>query len=137
MPSTVSIPMITVAGGIIQKDDKILIAQRHRDDTHGLKWEFPGGTLKPDECSEDGVVREIMEELGIVVDVVCYYGSYTEPPLRILYYLLRYVSGEIRLTEHEQANWITKDELLNYDLLSGDLIIAQNLLSHPKNPLSR
>ncbi|MBE0633720.1 8-oxo-dGTP diphosphatase MutT, partial [Candidatus Bathyarchaeota archaeon] len=37
--------MITVAGGIIQKDDKILIAQRHRDDTHGLKWEFPGGTL--------------------------------------------------------------------------------------------
>ena len=119
--------MITVAGGIIQKDDKLLIAQRHRKDSHGLKWEFPGGTLKPDECGEDGVVRELMEELSIEVEVERYFGYYTEPPLRILYYLVRYVSGEIKLVEHEQVKWVTKAELLDYDLLTGDRIIAQKL----------
>ena len=120
--------MINVAGGIIEKDDKVLIAQRHRDDSHGLKWEFPGGTLKQDECGEDGVIREIMEELSLKVEVVRYFGSYTEPPFRVLYYLLRYVSGEISLVEHEQAVWVTKDQLLDYDLLPGDIVIAQKLI---------
>ena len=120
--------MITVAGGIIEKDDKVLIAQRHRNDTHGLKWEFPGGTLKPGESGEDGVIREIMEELSLKVEVVHYYGSYTEPPIKVLYYLLRYISGSIRLVEHEEAVWVTKDQLLDYDLLPGDIVIAQKLI---------
>ncbi len=121
--------MIVVAGGIIEKDGKILIAQRHRNDTHGLKWEFPGGTLKPNESGEDGIIREIKEELDIAVDVIRYFGSYTEPPIKVLYYLLQYISGEIHLVEHEQFQWVTKDQLLEYDLLSGDYIIARNLLS--------
>jgi 8-oxo-dGTP diphosphatase len=119
--------MITVAGGIIEKDGEILIAQRHKDDTHGLKWEFPGGTLKPGECGEDAIVRELKEELGIVVEVVRYFGFYIEPPIRVLYYLVRYVTGDIRLVEHEQVQWVTKDKLLDYDLLTGDRIIAQKL----------
>lgn len=121
--------MITVAGGIIQKDDKILIAQRHRRDSHGLKWEFPGGTLRPGECGEDGIVRELKEELNIVVEVERYFGCYTEPHFRILYYLVKYVSGEIKLVEHEQVQLVTTDQLLDYDLLTGDRIIAHRLRS--------
>lgn len=121
--------MITVAAGIIQKDNKILIAQRHRKDSHGLKWEFPGGTLRSGECGEDGIKRELMEELNIVVEAERYFGYYTEPPLRIQYYLVKYVSGEIKLVEHEQAKWVTQDQLLDYDLLTGDRIIAHRLRS--------
>jgi 8-oxo-dGTP diphosphatase len=124
--------MITVAGGIIEKDGKVLIAQRHRDDSHGLKWEFPGGTLKHGERGEDGVVREIMEELNLVVEVVRYFGSYTEPPIRVLYYLLRYISGDIKLVEHEEAKWVSKEQLLDYDLLPGDIVIAQKLIHQSK-----
>ena len=120
--------MITVAGGIIEKDDKVLIAQRHRDDSHGLKWEFPGGTLRQGEYGEDGVVREIMEELSLKVEVVRFFGSYTEPPIKVLYYLLRYISGNIKLVEHEQAVWVSREQLLDYDLLPGDIIIAQKLI---------
>lgn len=124
--------MIAVAGGIIEKDGKVLIAQRHRDDSNGLKWEFPGGTLNKGECGEEGVVREIMEELGLVVEVVRYFGSYTEPPFKVLYYLLRYVSGNISLIEHEQALWVKKEKLLDFDLLPGDVVIAQKLI-HQSN----
>ena len=122
-------PMIDVAAGIIEKDGLILIAQRHRNDTHGLKWEFPGGTLRRNECSEEGIVRELLEELNIRVEVVRYFGYYTEPPIRVQYYLVKYVSGDIKLTEHEQALWVPKDNLLEYDLLSGDRVIAHKLRS--------
>jgi 8-oxo-dGTP diphosphatase len=129
MLSSLNIHMIIVAGGIIEKDNKILIAQRHRNDTHGLKWEFPGGTLRNGESGEDGIIREIHEELGLNVEVLGYYGSYTEGKLRILYYRVKPVSGSLKLTEHEQAHWVTKDQLLEYDLLSGDQLIANRLHS--------
>jgi 8-oxo-dGTP diphosphatase len=120
--------MITVAGGIIEKDNLILIAQRHRDDTHGLKWEFPGGTLKPGESGEDAILRELKEELNIDVEIIRYFGYYVETPIRVQYYLLRYLTGKIRLIEHEQTQWVTKDSLLDYDLLTGDRIIANRLM---------
>lgn len=121
--------MIDVVAGIIEKDGLILIAQRHRNDSHGLKWEFPGGTLMRNECGEDGIVRELFEELNIRVEVVRYFGYYTEPPIRVQYYLVKYLSGEIKLIEHEQAEWVTKDQLLDYDLLSGDRVITYRLRS--------
>lgn len=121
--------MINVAAGIIEKDGLVLIAQRHRNDTHGLKWEFPGGTLRRDESGEDGIVREILEELNLCVEVVRYFGYYTEPPIRVQYYLVKYLSGEISLVEHEQAEWVSKDRLIEFDLLSGDRIIAEKLRS--------
>ena len=121
--------MITVAAGIIEKDGLILIAQRHKNDSQGLKWEFPGGTMLLGECEEDCIVRELFEELGINVEVISYFYSYIEPPFRIQYYLVKHVSGEVKLSEHEQLKWVPKDELLNYDLLTGDLIVAQKLIS--------
>ena len=124
--------MINVAAGIIQREDKFLIAQRHRNDSHGLMWEFPGGTLNPHECGEDGIVRELMEELNIEVEVVRYYGYYTEPPIWVQYYLVKYVSGDLKLVEHEQAVWVTLEQLLDYDLLAGDRIIAQKLISQSR-----
>ena len=121
--------MIKVAAGIIERNDMILIAQRHRNDTNGLKWEFPGGTLKQDECGENGIVREILEELNICVEVIRYFGYYTEPPIMIQYFLVKYLSGDINLVEHEQVEWVAKDRLLEYDLLSGDRIMAEKLHS--------
>jgi mutator protein MutT len=121
--------MINVAAGIIENEGKYLIAQRHRNDTHGLKWEFPGGTLRRDEPGEEGIVRELKEELNLDCEVIKYLCSYTEPPLRIQYYLVKMLSGDIRLTEHEQVAWVEKDRIFEYDLLSGDRIIVDKLRS--------
>jgi 8-oxo-dGTP diphosphatase len=127
--------MINVAAGIIEKDGKILIAQRLRDDSFGLKWEFPGGTLLKNECEEDCIVRELMEELGIVVEVVRHFYSYSEPSIKVHYYMARYLSGEIKLVDHEQVKWINRNELLDYDLLPGDSAIARKLLNEKPKTL--
>lgn len=121
--------MITVAAGIIEKDGKILIAQRLKDDSHGLKWEFPGGTLLLGECGEECIVRELFEELGITVEVVSCFYCYNESSFKIQYYLVKHVSGNVIVSEHEQVKWVSKDEILIFDLLPGDLIVAQKLAS--------
>jgi len=119
--------MLTVAGGILEENGLVLIAQRKRDDDYGLKWEFPGGKLNDGETGEDCIVRELMEELCIQVEVTGFYDEFKEANLTILYYLVRRVSGKLTLNDHEKVQWVFPDELGGYDLLSGDREIARKL----------
>ena len=57
--------VIKVAAAVIERDAKILIGQRKRGDSHGLKWEFPGGKVERGESPASGLLRELREELGI------------------------------------------------------------------------
>lgn len=119
--------MLTVAGGILEENGMILIAQRKRDDDFGLKWEFPGGKLMEGETGEECIVRELMEELGLKVEVIGFYDEFVEDDLKILYYQVKRVSGKITLNDHERVQWAFVDELDNYDLLSVDRMVARKL----------
>ncbi len=119
--------MLTVAGGILEENGMYLIAQRKRDDDYGLKWEFPGGKLDEGETGEECIVRELMEELCIEVEVIGFYDEFVEDDITILYYLVRRVSGKFTLNDHEKLQWVFLDELGDYDLLSGDREIARKL----------
>ena len=55
---------IMVVAGLIQQPGKLLICQRRRDGAFALKWEFPGGKVEAGETCEDGLRRELHEELG-------------------------------------------------------------------------
>lgn len=116
-----------VAGGILEENGLILLAQRKRDDAYGFKWEFPGGKLDEGETGEECIVRELKEELGIDVEVLSFFGKYTEDDLVILYYRIKWVSGEITLNDHEEIQWVSPDRLESYDLLSVDREIARKL----------
>ena len=120
--------MLIVAGGILEENGMVLIAQRKRDDDYGLKWEFPGGKLREGETGEECIVRELMEELSIKVEVTGFYDKLAEDDLTILYYLVRRVSGKITLNDHERMQWVFPDELDNYDLLSVDSRVARKLV---------
>ena len=120
--------MLIVAGGILEENGMVLIAQRKRDDDYGLKWEFPGGKLREGETGEECIVRELMEELSIKVEVSGFYDKLAEDDLTILYYLVRRVSGKITLNDHERMQWVFPDELDNYDLLSVDRGVARKLV---------
>lgn len=56
--------------GIVRRDGKIL-AVRHKEDdgSEAPYWAIPGGGLDPMESLQDGVKREIKEELGIDAEV--------------------------------------------------------------------
>ncbi|MBK5930926.1 Nudix family hydrolase [Halochromatium salexigens] len=60
--------LVHVAAGVLSDSEgRVLIAQRPKGAHQGGLWEFPGGKLEPGEPVEQGLARELDEELGIQV----------------------------------------------------------------------
>ena len=61
--------VIDVSAGVVFRRGLLLITQRRPGDHLGGLWEFPGGKRHVEESDEDCLRRELMEELGIEVEV--------------------------------------------------------------------
>ena len=76
-------------------------------------WDLPGGHIEFGEQPEHALVRELREELGIVVDPAGLESSITltpEPGLTIHVWVVRSWSGEVSnlaATEHDALGWFT------------------------------
>jgi mutator protein MutT len=110
---------------VIERDGRLLIAQRRRTAQHPLKWEFPGGKAEPDETPEKAVVRELEEELAIRAKVGPEIGRYEFQyqgrwPILLMFYRVTEFSGEPKNMNFEQILWVQPDQLGNYDFLEGD-----------------
>lgn len=98
-----------------------------------LKWEFPGGKVEPDESPEHCIIREIEEELGIIIRplkrlVSCIYET-GEQDIRLIPFDCTVIKGEIHLSEHAAFLWLNPDELKNLDWAEADLPVLQNYLN--------
>jgi 8-oxo-dGTP diphosphatase len=130
--------MTTVVAAVIEKNGRILIAQRKRTSQHPLKWEFPGGKVEPDETPEAAVVRELKEELGIRVQVGPEIGRYEFQypgrwPIMLMFYRVEEFSGEPKNLDFEQIQWTSRDRLRDYDFLEGDAeFLSQFAPSEPR-----
>src|SRR5674476_709855 len=60
-----NVDMVQVVAAVLQSEGKILVGQRMPEQSHPLKWEFPGGKVEPGESPEQALARELEEELGI------------------------------------------------------------------------
>lgn len=122
--------MITVVAALIKKDDKYLIAKRSTGDPNVLgKWEFPGGKVKAEEDEKHAIEREINEEFELeikakeyIINNICEYPTKT---IDLRLYDCDYVSGEFNLHDHSEYTWVSKEELLNYDLCPADIPLAK------------
>ena len=124
--------MINVTCAIIIIDNKILVTQRSEKMKLPLKWEFPGGKLEKDESETDCIIREIREEINIEIEVlkklsnsIFDYGTFK---INLIPFLVKYITGEIILTEHKDFKILNKSELLNLDWAEADLPIVEELL---------
>jgi 8-oxo-dGTP diphosphatase len=117
--------MRIVVAGVIERDGRILIAQRKRSGQHPLKWEFPGGKVEPGEAPELALQRELEEELGIRAqtgaEIMRYEYQYPgREPVLLVFYQVAEFSGEPRNLDFEQIEWVPRDRLGSFDFLEGD-----------------
>lgn len=56
-----------VLAAVIERDGRLLVAQRPLHKRHGGLWEFPGGKMEPGETHLEAAARELKEELSLVV----------------------------------------------------------------------
>ena len=103
--------------GIVIKNDQILIVKR-KEREKDLLWQFPGGKIEENEHSEEAVIREIKEEVGIECKITCCLGSRIHPSTKkeIIYFMCEYLSGNIFLQQKEisDAIWIDKNHMMKY-----------------------
>jgi len=125
--------MVKVAVGIITRNrDEVLICQRKPDLPYPLKWEFPGGKVDDGETTEECLLRELCEELGIeaVVGKLFHTQEYAYPDsgtFKLFYYIVGSYSGDMVNKVFESYGWVPISKLLNYDILEGNKEVIEKL----------
>lgn len=108
----------------------IFATQRGYGDLKG-GWEFPGGKIEEGETPKEALKREIMEELKteITVDDLIDTIEYDYPTFHLSMdcFWAEIVSGDLVLTEHEAARWLTKAELDSVEWLPADITLIDKI----------
>ena len=128
-----SVKLVLVAAcALIDPDGRVLIAQRPQGKPMAGLWEFPGGKVEPGERPEQSLIRELKEELGIVVKEECLapltFAShvYSDFCLLMPLYVCRRWEGFVEAREHQQLKWVRPSALRDYPMPPAD----EPLISH-------
>jgi mutator protein MutT len=122
---------IDVSAGLVIREGKLLITQRHADAHLGGLWEFPGGKREPHETFEQCLVRELREELGIEVEVgeaiESLTHSYPEKTVHLKFFRCRWRANEPQPLDCLNFKWVSVEELGNYSFPAADARLLQKL----------
>ncbi len=118
--------LLVVAAALVDADKRILIAQRPAGKQLAGLWEFPGGKLDPGERPEDALIRELQEELGLVVKEPCLapltFASFAYPDFHLLMplYICRRWEGIATSREGQALKWVRAKQLRDYPMPPAD-----------------
>ena len=122
-----SVPLVLVAAcALVDADGRVLIAQRPAGKTMAGLWEFPGGKVEAGERPEDSLIRELKEELGIVVREACLapltFASHTYPDFHLLMplFVCRRWEGTATAREGQRLAWVRPNRLREYPMPPAD-----------------
>jgi 8-oxo-dGTP diphosphatase len=122
---------LKVCAAVIIEQGKVLISKRPAEKQQGGLWEFPGGKLDAGETPQQALVRELKEELNILVVVgeplISVRHRYDWGEVLIMAYLCRHESGAICHLEVDDHVWVTPAGLYDYDILAADLPILDKI----------
>ena len=131
-----SVKLVVVAAcALIDVDGRVLLAQRPAGKTMAGLWEFPGGKVEANERPEDALIRELNEELGIVVQEPCLapltFASHTYPEFHLLMplYVCRRWEGTAIAREGQALTWVRPNRLRDYRMPPADEPLVSHLMT--------
>jgi 8-oxo-dGTP diphosphatase len=117
----------------IVKDPKenYLIALRPSNSHQGGKWEFPGGKVELNESSEEAMLRELYEEVGLTATQYQLFDElffdYGDKQLNLRFYLIKKFTGYAIANESQPLKWVTKEALNGYDFPEANKLVIAKL----------
>jgi len=130
----VSLKLVLVAAcALIDADGRVLIAERPPGRKMAGLWEFPGGKVEAGERPEETLIRELKEELGIVVREPCLapltFASHAYEDFHLLMplYVCRRWEGIATPLEGQQLKWVMPNKLRDYPMPPADVPLIAHL----------
>ena len=123
-----SIKLVLVAAcALVDADGRVLLTERPAGKPMAGLWEFPGGKIEPGERPEETLIRELKEELGIVVKEACLapltFASHTYDDFHLLMplYVCRRWDGMPEPRHHAALKWVRPKDMKDYPMPAADL----------------
>jgi 8-oxo-dGTP diphosphatase len=125
-------PLVDVAVGILRRaDGSVLFAQRPEGKPYAGWWEFPGGKLESGESVEAALARELLEELGVVIErseaLTTIAFSYPHARVRLHFRCVSRWQGEPQSREGQALSWETPSRVAVSPLLPASLPVIEQL----------
>jgi 8-oxo-dGTP diphosphatase len=119
--------VLVAAVALVDRDGRVLLAQRPDGKAMAGLWEFPGGKVEPEETPEDALVRELEEELGIGTWESCLAPltfashSYDDFHLLMPLFACRKWEGIPSAREGQALAWVRPARMRDYPMPEADL----------------
>lgn len=119
--------LLVSAVALIDRDGRILLAQRPEGKSMAGLWEFPGGKIEAGETPEVALIRELEEELGINTWASCLapltFASHSYDGFHLLMPLFacRKWEGTPQPKEGQTLKWVRANDLRNYPMPPADV----------------
>jgi 8-oxo-dGTP diphosphatase len=123
-----------VAIGLLRDPAGRVLVSRRADGVHlpGL-WEFPGGKRAAGETAQEGLARELREELGITVlsstEILVIRHDYPGRPVELRVFRVDAWRGDVLAREGQPLRWVEPGELggLDFPAASRPIVNAARL----------
>jgi 8-oxo-dGTP diphosphatase len=130
------VKLLTVAAcALVDADGRVLLAQRPTGKPMAGLWEFPGGKVEAGERPEQTLIRELKEELGILVNEACLaqltFASHAYPDFHLLMplFVCRRWEGTPMALEGQQLAWVRVNRLRDYPMPPADEPLVSHLMT--------
>ncbi len=122
-------PIHVAAAVIRDASGRVLLTRRAQHTHQGGLWEFPGGKLEPGESVEQGLRREIKEELGLELlghrPLIQNLHHYPDKSILLDVHLVTGYQGVAAGLEGQPLKWVEPERLKDYSMPEADLPVVR------------
>ncbi|MGH6859736.1 MAG: (deoxy)nucleoside triphosphate pyrophosphohydrolase [Phyllobacterium sp.] len=126
--------LLVTACALVDADGRVLLTQRPEGKSLAGLWEFPGGKVETGETPEESLIRELKEELGILVRPACLapltFASHTYETFHLLMplFICRRYEGTPRSLEGQALKWVRPKDMRDYPMPPADIPLIPALI---------